>query len=53
MYVTGKYNIGVIFGNDGGSCCVSFMYECGGSDGGVDGARGTRGRHRITPLNGP
>ena len=36
--VTGKHNVDVFFGSDGGCCCLSFMYGCGGSDGGYDGA---------------
>ena len=32
--VTGKHNVDVVFGVDGGCCGLSFMYECGGSDGG-------------------
>ena len=31
--VAGKNN-DVFFGVDGGCCCLSFMYGCGGSDGG-------------------
>ena len=27
----------MFFGVDGGGCCRSFMYGCGGSDGGDDG----------------
>ena len=34
LYLTGKNNVDVIFGVDGGCCCLSFMYGCGGSDGG-------------------
>ena len=34
LYVTGKNNVYVFFGVDGGCCCVSFMYGYGGSDGG-------------------
>ena len=32
--VTGKNNVDVFFGVDGGFCGLSFMYGCGGSDGG-------------------
>ena len=32
--VTGKNNVDVICGVDGGCCCLTFMYACGGSDGG-------------------
>ena len=35
--VTGKNNVD-IFGVGGGFCCLSFMYGCGGNDGGQDGA---------------
>ena len=38
LYVTGKNDVDVIFGVDGGYCSLSFMYGCGGSDGGYDGA---------------
>jgi hypothetical protein len=31
--VTGKNNV-MFFAIDGGCCCLSFMYGCGGSDGG-------------------
>ena len=34
LYVTGKNNVDVFFGNGGGCCCLFFMYGCGGSDGG-------------------
>ena len=33
LYVTGKNNVDVIFGIDGGGCCLSFIYGRGGSDG--------------------
>ena len=32
LYVTAKINVDVFFGVDGGCCCISFMYGCGGSD---------------------
>ena len=38
LYVTGKKNVDVFFGVDGGCCCLSFIYGCGGSEGGQDGA---------------
>ena len=34
LHVTGKNNVDVFFGVDGGRCCLSFMYGCGESDGG-------------------
>ena len=38
LYVTGKNSVDVFFGVDGGCCCLSLMYGCGESDGGLDGA---------------
>ena len=32
--ITGKNNVDVFFGVDGGCCCLSFRYGCGGSVGG-------------------
>ena len=34
LYATGKNNVYLIFDVDGGYCCLSFMYACGGIDGG-------------------
>ena len=39
LYVTGKNKVFfVVVGLDGGFCCLSFRYGCGGSDGGYYGA---------------
>ena len=35
LYVTGKNNVDLVFGVDGGCCCLSFMYGYGESDGGM------------------
>ena len=34
LYVTGKNNVDDVFSVNGGCCCLSFMYGCGGNDGG-------------------
>ena len=34
LYVTAENDVDVFFGVYGGCCCLSFMYGCGGSDGG-------------------
>ena len=38
LFATGKNKVDVLFGLDGGCYCLSFMYGCGASDGGLDGA---------------
>ena len=38
LYVTAKNNVDVSLSVDGGCCCLSFVYGCGGSGGGYDGA---------------
>ena len=38
LYITGNNNLDIIFCVDGGCCCLSLMYGCGGCDGGLDGA---------------
>ena len=35
LYVEGKNKVEVFCGVDGGCCCLSFMFGCGGSDGGL------------------
>ena len=53
LFVTGKKQVHVFFGIDGGCCCLSFMYKCGGSDGVQDGAILNKRQAQDDSLNWP